>query len=358
MTIYGHFIILDIMNRRILFFALMSCICCTNLAQTPSTGTLFQRVEGQPPKPDTRYEWISNSTANPDILSPDRSPDGNWWLFIRGGDGKYGHLGVYTQKAATFNPLGPWDYYKGNPVIPCGMRGDYDVLTVIDPAPILGPDGKVYLYYKGYDSSHVPYILLATSKDGYKYNPIRQPWQENAGVADVVKGDDGKYYLFVSRRVYVFSDLMPGAPNEIFYDILAKGDGPDHFDSYSINGEKVCRLPGIKKWFMIYQGSSTHDDFPDRFHVALSDDLIHWTKVKNDQPLFTRGEAGTWDQGAIWAPEIFEYNGTIYMYYEGWGCKGTVPNRDIQYFRQGHSEIGIATCSREDFLRWCGLSDK
>ncbi len=322
---------------------------------------LFQRVGGSRlPKPTSAYSWISNSTANPDVMSPDRSIDGRWWLFIRGGDGKYGQLGVYTQDADSFDPLGPWDYYNGNPVIPRGFHGDADSFTAIDPCPVVA-DGKLYLYYKGTNNKNVlesgkyePSILLATSSDGYNYTKVEEVWQQNAGVAEAIY-NDGKIYLFVSRRVYVSDNLLSGADAVQHTDIVAKGDGPSFFDRYSINGQKVCRLSGVDKWLMIYQGSPCHDDFPARFHVAMSDDLIHWTKVRNDQPFFSRGNRGTWDQGAVWAPEIFEVGDVLYMYYEGWGTVGDVDNRDKKYFTPGHSEIGIASCNKEDFLKWCGL---
>lgn len=319
---------------------------------------LFKRAAGQfPPKPNTNFTWISNSTANPDIMPPSKSIDGNWWLFIRGGDGSHGSLGVYTQKASSFNPLGPWTYYNGNPVIPYGFYGAEDSQTAIDPSPVKGADGKFYMFYKGINTTggtSVPSILVATTTDGYHYQKANDVWLSGAGVADVVT-DNGHYYLFVSRRVYVFDDPLSSAKATEYPDILAKGDGPANFDRHSINGEKICHLDGVNKWFMIYQGSPCHDDFPARFHVALSDDLIHWTKVVNDKPLFSRGDRGTWDQGAIWAPEIFEKDGILYMYYEGWGRTGFVANRETSYFLPGHSEIGIATCSKDDFLRWCGL---
>jgi predicted small lipoprotein YifL len=320
---------------------------------------LFKRADGQfPPKPKAGISWISNSTANPDIMSPSESIDGNWWLFIRGGDGTHGYLGVYTQKATSFNPLGPWTYYDGNPVIPYGFHGIEDSNTAIDPSPVMGKDGKLYMFYKGVnltDSASVPSILLATSSDGFNYAKVNDVWLEGAGVADVAVSGD-KYYLFVSRREYVFDNPSAGGSNATVYqDILNKGDGPANFDRYSINGQKICRLEGVDKWFMIYQGSPCHDDFPARFHVAISDDLIHWTKVANEKPLFSRGDRGSWDQGAIWAPAIIEKDGVLYMYYEGWGRTGYVENRETKYFTPGHSEIGIATCSKADFLTWCGL---
>lgn len=35
---------------------------------------------------------------------------------------------------------------------------------------------------------------------------------------------------------------------------------------------------------MVYQSSTRYFDFPDRFHVAYSDDLLNWTKVDNTKP--------------------------------------------------------------------------
>jgi hypothetical protein len=139
------------------------------------------------------------------------------------------------------------------------------------------------------------------------------------------------------------------------YEIIQKGGAPDNCDGYSINGGKIFRLQGVDKWFLAYQAGVTQGDFPQRFHLAISDDLIHWTKLQNPQPLFTRGPRGSWDQGAIWAPSCFEYKDRIYMYYEGWGHVGAVENRDKLYFLPGHSEIGIASCSKKEFLEWCGL---
>ena len=95
--------------------------------------------------------------------------------------------------------------------------------------------------------------------------------------------------------------------------------------------------------------------FPDRMHLAMSDDLVNWTKVDNTQPLFTRGPHGSWDQGGIWPTELFEYKGKLYLYYEGWGREGFVADRDKEYFRPASSQIGVAVADKEDFLKWCGL---
>jgi len=317
-----------------------------------SALSLFTRA-APPMLPDPSKTWMSNSIANPDVLSPEESIDGNWWLYVRGGDGTRAHLGFYTQKAETFNPLGPWDYYEGNPIIPAGWFGDFDAHHAIDPAPVMGDDGKLYLYYKGIDKSLVNRVLIAETSDGYHYTKVEKPWKEKCGIADIVKWE-GKYYLYVSRRIYTSDNPLSG-DNAQVTEIIQKGGAPDNCDWYSINGGKLFRVKGCDKWFLAYQAGANNTDFPERFHVAWSDDLLHWTKVNNPKPFFTRGARGQWDQGAIWAPAIFEYGDSLYLYYEGWGREGAVQNRDRMYFMPAHSQVGIASCKTSDFLSWCGL---
>lgn len=314
--------------------------------------TLFKQV-APPMLADPDKPWMCNSIANPDVQSPEESIDGNWWLWVRGGDGSKAHLGFYTQPKESFNPLGPWNYNEGNPIVPAGWYGDYDSHHAIDPAPVMTDDGKLILYYKGIDEKRVNRVLLAVTTDGYNYYKTDAPWKVNCGIADIVKWN-GKYYMYVARRMYAFTDPYSGDEAQE-YEIYEKGDAPDNCDWYSINGGKIFRVKGCDKWFIAYQAGTNNPDFPQRFHVAYSDDMVHWTKVNNKQPLYSRGARGTWDQGAIWAPAIFEYGDSLYMYYEGWGREGYVPNRDRQYFLPAHSQVGIASCKTSDFLSWCGL---
>jgi len=314
-----------------------------------SSLSLFKRVEPHL-LPDIDKAWKCNSIANPEVLSPDKTLDGKWWLLVRGGDGRHSHNGYYTQEASSFNPLGPWDDNDSNPVIPAGFHGDRDAGQAIDPCGMV-EKGVFYYYYKGISKKGVSSVLIAKTKDGKNFTKVAKPWKDSCGVATVFKWQD-KNYLYVARRIYVYDNILSG-DNAQEYEIIRKGGAPSNCDWYSINGGKICRIDG--RWFLFYQAGVKNSDFPERFHVAWSDDLLHWTKVSNPQPLFTRGPRGAWDQGAIWAPSVFEFEDTLYMYYEGWGHAGGIENRDKQYFSPGHSEIGIATCSKADFLKWCGF---
>ena len=320
---------------------------------------LFKRSGPDPVMaPDRSHQWMNKHIVNAAILSPENSRDGNWWMYARGGNdinGSNEQIGVFTQKASDFNPLGPWTYYGGNPVIPVGKSGSYDEWRCLDGAPVVGPNGITYLYYKARTRSGNNDIGLAWAEDGYHFTKLDQPWMKNAGTCDALYYD-GKYYIFRGTHV----DLVDNPLNRdgvITRTTITPGGAPDHFDDFTLHGTMVFRLSGVDKWFMAYQGSPDQYDFPYRFHIALSDDLVTWTKVQNPQPLFTRGPRGKWDQCAIWYPEIFEWQDTLYLYYEGWGVEADLADRDAGYTAESHSSVGAATCPKADFLKWCGLAE-
>ena len=317
--------------------------------------SLFKRVENNPVMaPDPSRPWMNSHIANAAILSPENSRDGNWWMYPRGSGpvGDREHIGVFTQDADSFNPLGPWKHYDGNPVIEIGASDSFDGWRVLDGAPVVGPDGITYVYYKGRRSGGASSIGLAWSEDGFHFTKLDKPWMANAGPTDALY-HDGKYYVFRGGEVDILTDPLT-REGCTTVKIMSPGGAPSNFDDKVFWGNMVFRLKGVDKWFMAYQGSAYQWDFPDRFHVAVSDDLLTWKKVQNDQPFFSRGSAGQWDQCGIWFPEVIEYKDVLYMYYEGWGREGYIADRDAPYV-DGHSSVGVATCPKKDFLRWCGL---
>ena len=326
-----------------------------------SQNSLFKKYELNPiiKIGFTEPDWRAIHVANAAILSPEETSDHKWRIYIRG-SGKtpdyHDQIGILYQDTIGFSPYGPWLEYENNPVLKYGLPGDYDEKNLLDCAPVVGANNDVYFYYKAvkYDGSHS--MAGAKSTDGgftfqkFDSNPLL-----DRGINDVIYHDQ-KYYLYFGQttnnkletNLKITSDPESVADADMI-KVLPAGGGPDNFDSKSVHGTRIFKLQN--KWYMIYQGSDTFIDFPDRFHAAYSDDLIHWTKVDNDFPLMTRGSLGDWDQGGIWYGEVFEYKDSLYMLYEGWGCYCIPEDRDTPYF-PGNSRTGIARVSTADFLLW------
>ena len=366
------------MMKEKLFIALPLLVVTFEItSQTPSNIALFKRcLPGAVLAPSGMNNWRDTHMANAAILTPEESPDGKWRMYIRGSGHTpdyHDQIGLYYQDTISFNPVGPWIEYAGNPIIRHGAQGTYDEWHLLDCAPVVGKDGIVYFYYHGKRYNQTGSLCVQVSTDGgYTFTkPLDHPLQEWTGCSDAVYFND-KYYIFHgnangnaganpeavsgSLALYVSVSSNPlSIENVSTYKALDAGGGPDHFDSYSVNGSRIFRLRGVEKWFMVYQGSAVHFDFPDRFHVAYSNDLINWTKISNSQPFFTRGKEEQWDQGGIWFGEVFEYRDTLYLYYEGWGCEQKVSNRNKAYFTPGYSSTGVASASKADFLKWCGM---
>jgi hypothetical protein len=326
-----------------------------------SQNSLFKKYKQNPiiKIGSSEPDWRAIHVANAAILSPDETSDHTWRIYIRG-SGKtpdyHDQIGILYQDTVGFSPYGPWLEYENNPVLKYGLPGEYDEKNLLDCAPVVGANNDVYFYYKAvkYDGSHS--MAGAKSTDGgftfqkFDSNPLL-----DRGINDVVYHDQ-KYYIFFGQNTnnklethLKITSKPDSVKNVDMVKVLPAGGGPDNFDSKSVHGTRIFRLQD--KWYMIYQGSDTFIDFPDRFHAAYSDDLIHWTKVDNDFPLMTRGSLGDWDQGGIWYGEVFEYKDSLYMLYEGWGCYCIPEDRDIPYF-PGNSRTGIAKVSTADFLLW------
>lgn len=318
---------------------------------------LFKRWENNPilqPVEGTN-DWMNRHIANAAIINNKNSIDGDWWMYARGGNDKNGsneQIGVFKQSASTFNPLGNWVPYINNPVISNGPAGSYDSWRALDCSPVVGENNVTYLYYKARGADGKSHTACAYSTDGYNFTKLENIWKKNSGPTDAVYFNE-EYYIFLGDTVYVTKTPLTTEGAKA-YRTIVPGNAPSNFDDKIFFGNMIFQIEGYNTWFMAYQGSAKHGDFPDRFHIAFSYDLIHWEKVQNTQPFFSRGKAGEWDQCAIWFPEVIEYNGILYLYYEGWGKKGYIEDRNKPYL-DGNSCVGVATCQVQEFINWCNL---
>ena len=336
------------------------------MMQNVYCGTLFKECGDSPVIPRGEKSWRSVETANAGIIEQKDMV----YLYIRGtfeeGDGqRKSQIGLFAQSRKDFSPKGPWRAFKANPVLRIGAPGSFDGKELLDSSPVVGKDGKVYLFYSAKDTNLDYSLCGSVSDDGghsfkkFKNNPLKR----HVGVNDIIFHND-RYYLYYTDckwneearrvedqlRIYV---VVSDDPETFDFSkakaVLSPGYNKE-WDSLSIGGAKVFRLAG--KWWMVYQGSDKHWDFPDRFHCAVSDDLVSWMKIDNNRPLFKRGKSGAWNQGAIWQGEVRVHDDMLYLFYEAWGSEGYAPYRDVMYYEGGYSQLGLAACSIEDFLTW------
>lgn len=332
--------------------------------QNTNGSTVFKRYPNPVIVPKAG-SWYSVDVANASILSPSETKDNKWHLYFRGtskySDGPHSGIGLMEQTASSFDPFGGWQPYSPDPVLNYDPNSPTETMSLTG-AVAMKANNKVYLYYKGKSAHKEGVISGSVSSDGgftfakFANNPLKS----NGGPT---------FALYYQNKYYIYyASIEPGQPLQMYLSVSdfpdRLSDNPtiavpvgaaDSFDSKSVEGGKIFKIPGDNHWFMVYECSSINTDYPERFHCAYSTDLIHWTKVQNSQPLFLRGDAGAWDQGAIWTGNIIDVSHTLYIYYEGWGKVGSVPDRDQIYFPGGQSQIGVASVSEKDFLKWCGF---
>ncbi|NOZ60070.1 MAG: hypothetical protein GXO74_00160, partial [Calditrichaeota bacterium] len=115
--------------------------------------------------------------------------------------------------------------------------------------------------------------------------------------------------------------------------------GENCWESHTVETPRIFREGDL--FHMIYCGSGEHDDYPEHAGLAISRDLIHWKKFPHN-PIFSRGDRGNWDEGAIWFTTVEKIAGKYFLWYEGYGGG---ENRDVpydSYLESGRSQIGLA----------------
>ena len=186
-----------------------------------------------------------------------------------------------------------------------------------------------------------------------------------SGPSDVIFNGDQYYFYYGSnkwnpltgtsgQRLQIM-ESKSGTPNAIGTEVgkAVPAGASGSYDSAATNGAKIFKVPGDKRWFMVYQVSAINFDYPERIHVAYSNDLLFWTKVTNPQPFMLRGEPGEWDQGGIWTSDVIVHNSILYLYYEGWGSfENDLSKRDTPYYPGGNSRLGAVSVSVQKFLDW------
>jgi predicted GH43/DUF377 family glycosyl hydrolase len=314
----------------------------------------FSRHSERPVMPRVPGTFRSIHVANPDLLEFNDMI----LMFYRGqGNERHDQIGVAYSKPGSFDGVN-WSHHDGNPIIPVDKdRKAFDCRHILDPAAV-EKDGRILLYYSGHSYDKPSCIGLAVSVNGYDFEK-KGAVIENAFAPEVVI-KDGKTHLFYQRKVTDhFEFFKCESPDGQNFDlstetvVFSPSEDSRAIDKFSLT---TCRIWFEEStYFMTYGMGDRFDDYPPAFGLAKSKDLINWERYP-DNPIFERGETGSWDEGAIWFGTVYKHNDIYYMWYEGTGAGlGTdsvaaarasdiCRNNDYGgYAEVSFSQIGLAT---------------
>ena len=225
-----------------------------------------------------------------------------------------------------------------NPILVCGSLGipflSWDSLWIYHPC-VLRKDGQYYMFYSGRTGFSIKHeIGLATSVnlvtwDRSPTNPVlrvgsTREWDGGLVAHGYVIEKDDKYYMFYD-----------GSPRNLWREeigIAISGD-LEKWEKHPKN--PLFRINPTNKWekahvsrssiiregntyYLFYAG---HDGVTERIGVALSTDLIYWTRSK-DNPILDLGERGAGDEKSVSDPKVFKIDGSYMMFYSGYDSEG------------------------------------
>lgn len=272
-----------------------------------SNQSLWRRDAGNPiVVPAT--EWSAEFVAPSSVLQR----DGSLTVFVEGGDREREYVGAYTCDDPC--RLGTeWRPDPGNPILRPAVGG-FDRGSVFDPAAILFR-GALRLYYSATpggphefaegapaesDIPAEPECIGVAYHDGQGFARDAKPvlegrcpaiieWQEvlHLFYVKVVRGGY-RIYLATSQDGEHFDEVPDGPVVDV---------GPaGAWDSYTVTTPKVFQ--DDDHFTMLYAGDDRSIDDPTGIGIAVSADLLHWSKHPGN-PVFTTGDPGQFDSASV-----------------------------------------------------------
>jgi predicted GH43/DUF377 family glycosyl hydrolase len=207
------------------------------------------------------------------------------------------------------------------------------------------------MWYTGENSTFSSQIGHATSTDGLTWtrdsaNPVLIPgpssWDSlNVGYASVIL-DGSVYKMWYTGEItttfrigYATSTNGTAWVKQGTAAVLDVGP-TGSWDAKGVSEPVVIKTGGTYK--MWYHGGRL--TATEGIGYATSPDGIVWTKSSSN-PVITRGSTGSWDETAVYSPDVL-FNGSIYqMWYSGSNAQGlsqvgfATSSDGVQWFRQG-----------------------
>ena len=307
----------------VMSISLAACASEDQLSQNSvDSGINFERWSEQPYIPRVPGTFYSVLVANPAVIDF----KGETFFFFRGQE-ETGKDQIGLWKTPSHNADGVrWETQISEPVIPVSESADApDNSYILDPAVVVKGDSLlVYYTGKSRNASTFSTISLSITTDGetftkYEANPILED-----AIAPEVVFKDGLFYLFYQRlhadrywEVYVATS-RDGIDFDIENEekVFGPSREPDTFDAHSVATVRIFKEG--EHYYMTYAACERFLDYPESIGLARSKDLINWERYPQN-PIFKRGDAGTWDEGALWFASVRKIDNRYLMWYEGTG---------------------------------------
>jgi predicted GH43/DUF377 family glycosyl hydrolase len=283
---------------------------------------IFVRILDSPLVSREAGTFHSVLVANPAVAEY----NGILYFIFRGQDeGGHDQIGMWTTPLSVANGI-TWENIYSEPIVPISKDSlSPDNNHILDPAVLVKHD-SLFVYYTGKCTHSKPdySICLSVSANGTTFNKsTRNPILKGVIAPEVIQFN-GLIYIFYQRLnpEGFWEVFVSTGTNGLDFDLVneKKVFGPSgikgSFDSFSIATIRIFKEG--EYFYMTYAACTRYLDYPESIGLARSKNLLEWERYKGN-PVFSRGQAGTWDEGALWFPTVRKIQGKYVMWYEGAG---------------------------------------
>ncbi len=305
----------------VFMFVLLSCQRDTRSTENDNAKISFERISSEPTVPLTASTFYSKLVANPAVVEFKGTT-----YFIFRGQGEEGHdqIGMWTTPSDKADGM-HWENHMPSTIIPVSTDPDSpDSQHILDPGVVVKGD-TLFVYYTAKSNKPDPNysICVAISTDGTTFNKYPSNPVIDLAIAPEAVYHDGLFYLFYQEQVDDHWEVfVTTSKNGIDFNrapkqrVLSPSRRPGAFDAFSVATVRIVKEDDY--FYMTYGASSKYIDYPESIGLARSTDLIRWELYAHN-PVFVRGDAGTWDEGALWFPTVRFMQNQYVMWYEGGG---------------------------------------
>lgn len=253
-------------------------------------------------------DWSREFVAPSSVLETDRRVT----LFAEGGESERESIGAYVCDQPC-SPGSAWAADAANPVLQPGADG-FDRGSVFDPAVILFRD-ELRLYYSATGGGPHEFAERSPAQDeapadpefvgvarhtGGGFQRVATPVLEGRCPA-VIEWQDLLYLFYVKVFSGGYRIHLAASPDGLeFSDVrdqpVLEVGAAGEWDSYTVTTPKVFR--DGDHFTMLYAGDAQRIDDPTGIGIAVSSDLIEWSKHPGN-PVFTTGASGQFDSASV-----------------------------------------------------------